>query len=116
MMYFEFGKRELTPTFEQLNQSTSPAKSSKKNEIFSYVSLGKFLQNEGGQPTTSKNAQEHNTNTRRKFFSRTHNFSSSFTDLKTKLKKRTVEALNSTEGKTNKSAKSNKVSKIKSIR
>jgi hypothetical protein len=114
-MYFEFGKRELTPTFEQLNQNTIPAKSSKKNEIFSYASLGSFLQNEGVQPTTSKNAQEPNTNTRRKFFSRTHNFSSSFTDLKTKLKKRTVDALHSTEGKINKSTKNKKVSEIKNI-
>ena len=65
MMYFEFGKRELTPSREQQqqNQQSSVLKLPRKNEIFSYVPLVKFLKKDEEHqqqqsPSTSKKAQE----------------------------------------------------------
>jgi hypothetical protein len=62
MMYFEFGKRELTPSHEQQNQQSSVLKLPRKNEILSYVPLVKFLkkdeEHQQQQPaSTSKRAQ-----------------------------------------------------------
>ena len=60
MMYFEFGKRELTPSHEQQNQQSSVLKLPRKNEIFSFLKKDEEHQQHQQQqpPSTSKKAQE----------------------------------------------------------